>query len=305
MAITVDSTSEGYHKSTGSGTVTASHTCSGSNRILWVATLGFNNPISTCTGVTYNGAALTQIGTGTIATYQKTQLWYLIAPDTGTHDIVASFNQSNVTVNAFAAVSYNGALQSGVPDASNTNNSASASSLTASVTTVANNCWTVMAACAGGLTHNGTGTTLRKISTAPSAPLIAIMDSNGAKTPAGSVSLVTDTNGQGNTEITEVIASFAPTSSIAYTLSAATASLSLTSVNTTLRMARIMPAATASMTLTPINANLIRPLNYILRAATATLSLVGNSVRGILTSFPTFTSQPKSSASWTAQQKTE
>ena len=101
-------------KSSTTGTsLTFSHTVSGSNRVLIVA--ASSNGGDHITGITYNAVAMTQqakLAVGTNYVY----LYYLIAPDTGAHDVVVSSGSSVVLV--ACAVSYTGVSQSGFPDAS-------------------------------------------------------------------------------------------------------------------------------------------------------------------------------------------
>ena len=79
-------------KGTG-GTLTFSHRCFGTNRLLVVSTSATWGSIS---GVTYNGDALT---CQTDSMYREfsgfaSGIFYIIAPDTGTHDVVVSFSGS-------------------------------------------------------------------------------------------------------------------------------------------------------------------------------------------------------------------
>src|SRR3990167_6515020 len=69
---------------------TWSHTCTGDNRILIVGTMCQAG--NTITGVTYAGAAMTQINTQAIggATFSNQYLFYKVAPATGANDIVVS-----------------------------------------------------------------------------------------------------------------------------------------------------------------------------------------------------------------------
>ena len=79
--------------SNGTGPFTWSHTCSGSDRFLIVGIAHYDSGDSV-SGVTYDGVAMTAVPLG--ATSNGTSylcfitLYYLIAPNTGTHDIVVS-----------------------------------------------------------------------------------------------------------------------------------------------------------------------------------------------------------------------
>lgn len=136
MAIAFDASSQGNAIAP---TTTVSHTCSGANRILWSAVFTTGN--DTITGVTYNGVSMTQAVKRSTASVQYVYLYYLIAPATGTHNVVASDSGSNnVTV---TNMSFTGAKQTGVPDATGFN-TGSATVAPVSVTTVANNCFAVI-----------------------------------------------------------------------------------------------------------------------------------------------------------------
>lgn len=119
--------------------LTVSHTCSGSNRILWGAL--FLQSGDNVTGMTYNGVAMTQAVkknvTGTVYIY----LYYLIAPSTGANDLVATF--SSDANPSLSGMSFTGASQTGQPDAT-TSNSGGSSPITTTLTTIADNSAAVM-----------------------------------------------------------------------------------------------------------------------------------------------------------------
>ncbi len=198
MAIAFDAVSSGG--GSGATSETFSHTCSGTNRLLFVG--GFNQEASsTITGVTYDGEALTEIASSS-QTNNSVSLWYLIAPATGANDVVVTRSSSTDALIG-VAVSYTGAKQSGVPDSDNTGGSSSGSSLTISTTTVEDNCWIT------GIFRNevavnsaGSNTTMRNSSS------IAMGDTNADQSPAGSYSIGTTWSGSGRN--VGVVASFAP-----------------------------------------------------------------------------------------------
>ena len=210
MAIAFDATSSGTGFVTTS--VTFSHTCTGSDRILFVSTSYFQNSNESPSGITYNSVALTKI-----ADYQPPSLalthslWYLLAPATGSNTVAVTF-PSNKNDIACIAASYTGALQSGVPDATATaEHGFGGSDLTTSVTTVADNCWVVEVAGTDQVTVSmsaGTATTERNEAITTGTQHAAFYDSNGPKTPAGSRSLVVSLSGSSN--IASIAASFAP-----------------------------------------------------------------------------------------------
>lgn len=200
MAIAFDSSAIG--SVTGSMSLNFSHTCTGANRLLFVGVQGAL--ADDITGVTYAGSAMTLIIKDNVGgTNQFNYLFYLIAPSTGTNNVVVS---SSVGINIAAdSVSYTGASQSGVPDASVINSGSTVNTLTTSLTTVANNCWTVLSALNGNsLTISaGSGSTLRQHQS-----LLGIFDSNGAKTPAGSTSMTVTSSSPG--QFSGLMASFSP-----------------------------------------------------------------------------------------------
>jgi len=107
-AISYDSTSQ--YSTNSVGTATWSHTVSGTDTILFV--YGFARPFQTPpTSVEYNGVALTLLESVDKAYFNDTSyLYYLVNPDTGTHDIEVNLSSSNYQ--GWVAVSYNGADQS-------------------------------------------------------------------------------------------------------------------------------------------------------------------------------------------------
>ena len=96
--------------SNGAGPFTWSHTCSGSDRLLRVTTSHFDSS-DTISSITYNGVALTAVPGGSTNNGQYyVTAYYLIAPDTGTHDIVVTVTGSVFDFGA-GAISYTDAHQ--------------------------------------------------------------------------------------------------------------------------------------------------------------------------------------------------
>lgn len=203
MAIAYDTAATKYQ---GTGTTnTQALTLSGSADYLvaFVMVVGSK----TVSGVTWNGTAMTQIGSpvtangGGFACYA----FHLVAPDTGTHDLVSTISASGETY--LGGIAYSGAAQTGQPDAVAVSNpSSSASSLVQSLTTIADNSWTAccMLGDQGGVSA-GAGSTTRGsvLNTA-----WGIFDSNAAVTPAGSTSMTV--NCTASTARTGIIISIAP-----------------------------------------------------------------------------------------------
>uniref|UniRef100_A0A6H1ZT25 Uncharacterized protein n=1 Tax=viral metagenome TaxID=1070528 RepID=A0A6H1ZT25_9ZZZZ len=201
MAITFDAQSASAYSST--TTLTWSHICTGSDRLL---VAGIYAGADSTMSVTYGGVSMTQINrllmTGAAAG-QYIYLFYLLSPATGANNVVST---SGTAVGMYGAgSSYAGAKQSAQPDASATQATAtSQTTLTTSLTTVADNCWVVGHAYSGNAVTAGTNTTLRT----GSVTALRMLDTNAAQTPAGSHSIQTT---QTPAEfIGHCIASFAP-----------------------------------------------------------------------------------------------
>jgi hypothetical protein len=106
MAIAFDAASG---RATGTdSSVTLAHTCTGEELFLVVSIEVA--PTFTCSGVTYNTVAMTQIWTGATPTVaDRAYQFGLIAPATGNHNIVATFSGSNAY--GISAASYSGVNQ--------------------------------------------------------------------------------------------------------------------------------------------------------------------------------------------------
>lgn len=162
---------------------TWSHTVTGSDTVLLVAPHVISGSVGdVVTGVTYNGVALTRLVYNN--TNYTSYIYGILSPDLGTHDIVVSFSSSYQ--NRGLATSYTGVLQSGLPDAFNTGSATFSTQMTISLTTIADNSWTVISSNSNQGVNAGAGTTQRFIS-----DQTFIGDSNGAITPEGLTSLQT------------------------------------------------------------------------------------------------------------------
>lgn len=174
MAIAVDTTTDGgFNGST--TTLTWSHTTAGSDRVLLVAVQTTSGDL--VTGATYNTVAMTQINKA-VAPSSTTNiyLFYLIAPTTGAHDVVVTASATSAL--AGLSASYTGCDQASQPDSQTTATAANpATSLTASTTVVASNCWLVSVFVnTASFAAAGTNTTER---IEHSAVGFGIYDSNG------------------------------------------------------------------------------------------------------------------------------
>lgn len=183
MAIAFDAASS--DSSDNSTSITIAHTCAGSNRILIV--FSQQEQVTSCS-FTYNGIAMTEFPTISpllSAAARELRMFYLVAPATGTHDIVGTKGGGSGAWGVQAA-SYTGVNQSSIPDASSTHIQASGATMTSSVTTVLANCWLLVGARAdSGSLAASTGSTLRGSITENAG----IFDSNGPVS-AGSNSMV-------------------------------------------------------------------------------------------------------------------
>lgn len=213
MAIAFDSKTDVTVTGGAGATHTFSHTCSGADRILWVyagchATVAV--PGQTVNGVTYNGVSMTQASVLTNdGGNGQSFLFYLVAPATGANNVVITVAVAG-HAKAGGAVSFTGAAQTGVPDATSTNTSAATTSYSQSVTSVADNCFAVFggAAFAGATLTGGANTTTQ---TAPEVVYHGsfIAYSTAAKTPAGTFTLNVTSASQA---FGGCMASFAPAS---------------------------------------------------------------------------------------------
>jgi hypothetical protein len=169
----------------GTSTLTFAHTCSGTNRILFVD-VACNDSTNTCTGVTYNGVSMTQVpGSSILVVSTRHYLFYLINPAAGANNVVATMSNSTLWKTAVSA-SYTGVSQTGFPDASGTGSQASSPSFTESLTTVADNSWLVWAF-GNAQGTAGSNTTVRNQDALQFGNGFA--DTNGAQTPPGSKSM--------------------------------------------------------------------------------------------------------------------
>ena len=196
MAIAFDASTDG-----GTATATSftwSHTNTGSNLILFVGLLSQADP-GLITGITYAAAAMDAVNEIVPQANETIYLFLKMAPASGANNVVASAS-SSVTMYG-DSTSYTGAAQTDQPDAQFAETEVTATKTT-SVTTIADNCWLTGFARNGAMAA-GTATTMR----AGINNTVGAMDSNGAKSPAGSYSLQTT---QTSASTGHCIASFAP-----------------------------------------------------------------------------------------------
>lgn len=134
----IDQTSTSGEK-TAVSTFSWNHTVAGTNRVLIVevASRDATDADLTISGITFNSVALTKIiNNGPTSNNVRSEAWYLIAPDTGTHAIAVTFS-GIVDVTAGFAVSLVGRHQTTPIEASNEGNGNVQSSWGVAVTAVA------------------------------------------------------------------------------------------------------------------------------------------------------------------------
>jgi len=159
MAIAFDSASATASTCSVS-TKTVTHTCSGTDRVLF-AQVANHSAHGTISGVTYNSVALTKLleyndGNTIVG------LWYLVAPDTGSaFDLTVTCTVGTGCL-CIGGLSFTGASQTGIPDASVSGAVGTTTSFTQTVTSVADNCFAVWSFKAGGgfALTGGTNTTV-------------------------------------------------------------------------------------------------------------------------------------------------
>lgn len=137
MALAIDATSSGINTTnqTAGGTTTVSHTCTGSNLVLIVSISTWNNGGTGmgCSGVTYNGTAMTMLGNSAVSGQFYTEQWRLVAPSAGTHNIIATVSGKTDKL-GLAGISFTGADQTTGVDVS-TGTTGTVATVTASLTT--------------------------------------------------------------------------------------------------------------------------------------------------------------------------
>ncbi len=177
----------------------------GSDRMLIVAFEVFKTT-DTVTSATYNGSALTDLGTQASAgAGASIHLFALASPTTGSNNLV--LNMSSADTPQMRATVYTG-MSSSFPDATAVTDLDLSTTQTTTITTNADNAWTIKvwgnSSCGGADTASGGTATVRVHHSCS-----GIMDSGADVTPAGSASL-TINSGSGSTWFYSVMSSFAP-----------------------------------------------------------------------------------------------
>jgi uncharacterized repeat protein (TIGR01451 family) len=89
-AIALDGTSSAHD--TNASSLTWSHTVTSNSRGILIVGIAMNPASTTVGSVTYNGVALTYIGSRQNLLAARVEIWYLLAPPTGAHNVVVTLS---------------------------------------------------------------------------------------------------------------------------------------------------------------------------------------------------------------------
>lgn len=92
-------------------TLTRSHTTSGADRLMLVGVSIWNDDYEVVDTVTYGGTALTRVGTHQRDNDSRVEIWSLVAPATGTANVVVTFDQRVDDGAGFGVITLNGVDQ--------------------------------------------------------------------------------------------------------------------------------------------------------------------------------------------------
>ena len=189
--------------------VTFTHVMNGTDHTLLIAYANIVSPSSfSWNSVTYNGVAMTQLGTDKAYTGGQASLWYLLAPSSGSNTVSFDWSGSIGNTSVFRSISYTGVSQSSFPDASRSFSGSGTSTGNQSLSTVSDNCWEfimlAMDPAVGGVSSWTNATTRGNSNKLGSA------DTNGAITPPQSYTISATLAGSTNFGGWQV--SFAPPS---------------------------------------------------------------------------------------------
>lgn len=166
-----------------------SHTCTGSNGYLAVG-VAMLSLAQTVTSITYNSVPLILLGVkSSVSGACRIELWGTIAPTTGSNTIAVTL--SGAIASAGCAASYTGVNQTSPTEAFNSAQATNvgAADATVNITTVADNDWVldIVATDDTAITIGAGNTSRANVTGAGGSGALA--DTNGAKTPAGSVTM--------------------------------------------------------------------------------------------------------------------
>lgn len=179
MAIAYDTFTSGNYRGAGLSPNTYSHTCTGSDRILFVQTYSGGSNV---TGVTYNGVAMTQLVS---VGGDKYKIWYLLGPATGSNTVSITYTSNDC---GSCSASYTGVDQGQTPQGGS-DVTAPASAHQLSFTTSVDGCWS--AGWCGLQRHPSAGTDTTERGTWSTNPDGNWFDTNGTQSTAGTQNLNT------------------------------------------------------------------------------------------------------------------
>ncbi len=112
LNVTVDATSTGTTPSFASSD-TVSHTTAGSDRLMLVGISFGQDKGDSVSSVTYNGTSLSLVGArdNSIPLSSRVEIWSLVAPDTGMHDVVVNYSGTNHIGATIGVMTFNGVDQ--------------------------------------------------------------------------------------------------------------------------------------------------------------------------------------------------
>lgn len=175
---------------------TFSHTCTGSDRYLFLAVTC--NVGGSITGATYNGVSMTELGNFADGPFimNESIVYGLANPASGANTVSIQTTGTGNVILYSAAASYTGVNQTTPNPHSASNSIVGATSLTLTIDTSSspstNNCWIICGSFTDGnyTATAGAGTTKRSSGTTDD--WVGVYDNDIAITPAGSDSLITD-----------------------------------------------------------------------------------------------------------------
>lgn len=219
--MTFDTATDGGNNGGSTNNLTFSHTCTGSDRLLVVGVTGDQvGGVDDISSVTYAGVNMAFVSKrGILGMDRWLYIYELEGPASGANNVVVTSSGTHYLL--AGATSYAGAAQSGQPDGSTTSQSATgATTWTTSLTTTADKCWAVLIeGCNTGGTPPSAGTGLTRRIYDATFGVWGLFDSGADITPAGSYSMTTTRGSASSNAIGHVVASFAPVTVAAITLS--------------------------------------------------------------------------------------
>lgn len=163
--------------SAGPTVVSYSHTCTGVNRLLvvWVAIFQDVAGTGAVSAITYNSVALTNAVPSTRSTAMAGEMWYLVAPASGTNTLSVTVTGANDGIRV-ASISFINAAQTSVLGTTNTSTGASGNPAVSLTTGTANS------ASVAGLSRHG------------NTAITASTFTNAVRANANNVTMVADYN---------------------------------------------------------------------------------------------------------------